>query len=130
MQPILILDNRTRPEWVWRWTHAERESEHPRPDDLNVRRDGGRGDGYVCDFNEIAVYVGPLSPGYSLLLARETFHSATFTEFERGTYVDVSCENRADSSVLVDMKLRLSRRVEAGDIHLVRLRYSAEWTEN
>jgi hypothetical protein len=128
--PILILDNATRPEWVWHWTHAEQGSEYRRPDDLTVRRVAGRGAGYVCDFNDIEVYVGPLSPGYSLLLAREAFRSITFTEFEHGRYVDVACDARTDSRVLIDMKLRLSRRVEVGDVHLVRFRYASDSTES
>jgi hypothetical protein len=125
-RPVLILDNATRPEWVWHWTHGERGSEYPRPDDLTVRRISGRGDGYVCDFNQIEVYVGPVLPGYSLLLAKEAFLAAAFTEFEQGRYVEVSCDARAESKVSVDMKLRVSRQVEAGDAHLVRLRYGSE----
>jgi hypothetical protein len=123
--PVLVLDNRARPEWLWQWTHSDLESTYPRPDDLSVRRTSGHGDGYVCDFNEIEVYVGPVTPGYSLLLAREAFVSVAFREFDPGRYLDVSCDARADSSVLVDLKLRLSRRVEVGDVHLVRLRYGS-----
>jgi hypothetical protein len=127
--PILVLDNIARPEWVWHWTHGERESAHPRPDDLTVRRVNGRGDGYICDFNQIEVYVGPVQPGYSLLLAREAFVAAAFREFGPGRYVDVSCDARDDSKVMVDMKLRISRQVEAVDAHLVRLRYGSEPAE-
>jgi hypothetical protein len=123
--PILILDNAARPEWVWNWTHGDYGSEYPRPDDLNVRRVEGRGDGYVCDFNEIEIYVGPVPPGYSLLVAREAFHSVVFKEFEPGRYVDVTCAPRPDSNVLVDLRLRVSRRVNVGDTHWVRLRYGA-----
>jgi hypothetical protein len=124
--PIVILDNAARPEWVWNWTHGELGSAYPRPDDLNVRRVKGRGDGYVCDFNQIEVYVGPVPPGCSLLLAREAFHSVVFREFAPGRYVDVTSDPRPDSNVLVDLSVRVSRRVDIGDTHLVRLRYGSD----
>lgn len=88
--PILILDNATRPDWVWQWAHSDnRNDEYPKPDDLIVRRVSERGDGYICDFNEVSIYVGPKQAGCSLLLSKESFLSATFTEFEPGRYVDV-----------------------------------------
>jgi hypothetical protein len=124
--PILILDNATRPDWVWQWAHSDRADEYPRPDDLVVRRVSERGDGYVCNFNDIEIYVGPIQPGYSIFLARESFFSATFTEFEAGRYVDVDCETSADSNVTVDLKLRISRKVELGNSPVVRFRYASD----
>jgi len=122
-RPILILDNAARPEWVWQWQHADYDREYTRPEDLRVRRLEGRGDGYVCDFNDIEVYVAPLPPGQSILLARESFRSVAFTAFERGRCVDVSFSERSDSKHLVDLKLRFSRRVLIGDVHATRLQY-------
>jgi hypothetical protein len=55
--PILLLDNSTRPDWVWDWQHADFGAAHKRPDDLQVRRRQGQGAGYQCDFNDIEVYV-------------------------------------------------------------------------
>jgi hypothetical protein len=87
-----------------------------------------RGDGYVCNFNEIEVYVAPLPPGKSILLARETFRSVTFKEFEAGCFVDVSFAERDDSKFLVDLKLKFSRRIELGDGDATQLLYPSKST--
>ena len=123
--PILILDNPTRPDWVWQWRHADAQLDYTRPVDLRVQRFAGRGNGYICNFNEIEVYVAPLPPGQSILLAREAFRTVTFKAFEEGRVVDVSYLKREDSKLLVDLKLKVSRQVEFADVEAVRLFYSA-----
>ncbi len=40
--------------------------QYTRPDDLQVQRLKDRGPGYVCNFNNIEVYVGPLMSGQSI----------------------------------------------------------------
>jgi len=72
--PILLLDNATRPEWVWEWQHAEDGQGYRRPSDLRVQRRDGRGVSYVCDFNNIPVYAGLLPSGQSLVIASPTAH--------------------------------------------------------
>lgn len=125
-RPILMLDNATRPEWVWQWQHADYGREHARPDDLRVQRFEGRGDSYICNFNEIEVYVAPLPFGESILLAQNTFKAVTFREFEEGCFVDVSYLERDDTKLLVDLKLKISRKVELGDVDSIRLFYSSK----
>lgn len=122
---ILILDNATRPEWVWQWQHADFEGRYQRPGDLRVQRIKGRGDGYICDFNEIAVYSGPLPGGQSVLLARESFRRVTFRQFGPDQFVDVSYAERSDSKKLVDLKFRFSRKVDTIAPTGIRIFYSA-----
>lgn len=124
--PILILDNATRPDWVWQWQHSDFGRDYDRPDDLRVWREDGHGNSYICNFNDIEVYCAPLQAGQSLLLAREAFKAVTFRTFTNSNFVNVTCVERSDSGLLVDLKLTFSRRVEAGDVDIVRLNYASE----
>lgn len=123
-KPILLLDNSTRPHWVWDWQHAGFSADHKRPDDLQVRRRDGLGAGYVCDFNDIEVYVAPLPTGQSILLSRDTFRLLTFTNFGDGRFVKVEVAELEGARSLVDLKLTFSRKVEAGQSRVVRLVYA------
>lgn len=125
--PILILDNATRPDWVWDWQHANySESQSPKPHDLNVRQLEGQGDGYICHFNEIRVFRGALPQGQSILLSQEAFQLLEFKEYEDGRYADASVVERSDSKILVDLVMTISRRVRVGSYEALRLRYASE----
>jgi hypothetical protein len=124
--PILLLDNATRPDWVWDWQHADFDATHKRPDDLQVRRREGQGAGYQCDFNDIAVYVAPLPIGRSLLLSREAFRALTFTDYGDGRFVRAEVVELEGTRNLVDLKLTFSRRVEVGEPRVVRLAYAPD----
>lgn len=121
--PILILDNATRPEWVWQWQHSDYDSKRPRPMDLSVQRFKGRGNGYICNFNDIEVYVSSLPYGKSILLPRETFNSVEFREFAPGKFVNVTVDERPESKLLVDLKLTFERQVELSDGEAIALNY-------
>lgn len=123
-KPILLLDNSTRPDWVWDWQHADFGAEHKRPDDLQVRRREGQGAGYVCDFNDIEVYVAPLPIGQSILLSKDAFRLLTFTNFGEGRFVKVEVNELEGAKNLVDLKLTFSRRTELGESRAVRLIYA------
>jgi hypothetical protein len=123
---VLLLENPTKPDWVWQWQHADFGLGDGRPDDLLVWRANGRGHGYVCNFNQIEVYSAPLPPGRSILPAREVFREVAFRTFDDGGYVDATFTEREDSKQLIDVHLRLSRRVELGGQDTVRLFYVAE----
>lgn len=122
--PILLLDNATRPDWVWDWQHADFDATHKRPDDLQVRRREGQGADYQCDFNDIEVYVAPLPIGQSLLLSSEVFRNLTFTDYGDGRFVRAEVVELEGAKNLVDLKLTFARRVEAGEPRAVRLAYA------
>lgn len=122
--PILLLDNATRPNWVWDWQHADFDVTHWRPDDLQVRRREGQGAGYQCDFNNIEVYVAPLPIGQSLLLSSEVFRALTFTDYGDGRFVQAEVVELEGTKNLVDLKLTFSRGVEVGAARSVRLVYA------
>lgn len=122
--PILLLDNATRPDWVWDWQHAEFDATHKRPGDLQVRRRERQGAGYQCDFNDIEVYVAPLPIGQSLLLSRVAFRSLTFTDYGDGRFARAEVVELEGAKNLVDLKLTFSRRVDVDEARLVRLVYA------
>ncbi len=124
LTPLLILDNPTRPDWVWEWEHPDRDSAYPRPSDLVIRHEQeARGDGYVADFNEIAVFSGAVSPGESLLLAREAFASVTFKSYRTNVFVRAEVSEVAESKTLIDLRLTFERSVKIGHNQIVRIRY-------
>lgn len=122
--PILLLDNATRPDWVWDWQHADFDATHKRPDDLQVRRREGQGAGYLCDFNDIAVYVAPLPLGQSLLLSSGAFSALTFTDYGNGRFVRVEAVEIEGTRNLIDLKLTFSRKTEIVERRVIRLNYA------
>ncbi|WP_163310629.1 hypothetical protein, partial [Enterobacter kobei] len=80
--------------------------------------------GYVCDFNDIEVYVAPLPIGQSILLSGDKFRLLTFTNFGDGRFVKVEVAELEGVRNLVDLKLTFSRSVEAGQSRVVRLVYA------
>ena len=124
MTPVLVLNNATKPEWVWQWQHGLAGDKYQRPAGMSVHKRDGRGAGYLCDFDDIEVYVGPVATGQSLLLARETFKSVSFQMFGPERYVDLSAHQRSDTKLLFDLKLKFSRRVDVGFAEAVRIVYT------
>ncbi|MEC5407095.1 hypothetical protein VOM14_16235 [Paraburkholderia sp. MPAMCS5] len=127
--PILILENPTRPDWVWQWQHADFGLGYEKPGDLRVWRAEDRGAGYVCNFNEIEVYSANLVAGQSMILSKETFAKVLFQEFGEHQFVDVSCSPRSDSAFLVDVHLKISSAVDIGDDGAIRILYGADGGE-
>ncbi len=124
LQPLLLLDNATRPNWVWQWQHADERQGYQRPPDLRVQRREGRGPSYVCDFNGVPVYAGLLPPGQSLVISKEAFKSLAFRAYAPERFVEVTTADRTDSKHLVDVVLRFSRRVTVGKSVAARLLYA------
>lgn len=124
--PVLLLDNATRPEWVWDWQHDGYESKYPRPDGLRVQRREGHGHGYVCHFNEVAVYVAPLPKGHSLLLPLSGLKRLEFTEFSPDCFVRAEAIARTDTSSFVDLNLTFARRAQVENLNVLKLVYEVE----
>jgi hypothetical protein len=122
--PVLLLDNATRPDWVWDWQHTNFGATHKLPDDLQVRRREGQGAGYQCDFNEIEVYVAPLPIGQSLLLSSKVFRALTFADYGNAQFVHVEVAELEGIKNLVDLKLTFGRQVDIGESRVIRLAYA------
>ncbi|MEM5346073.1 hypothetical protein [Paraburkholderia azotifigens] len=128
VSPILVLENQTRPEWVWQWQHADFGLGYSKPSDLRVWRADDKGPGYVCNFNEIEVYVANLPSGQSLLVSRNAFRTILFQRFAHNRFVDATYTTRIENPLLVDIHLLFSRRIEVGDSDVARLLYDVEGT--
>jgi hypothetical protein len=125
-EPILILENPTRPDWVWQWQHADYGMGYEKPSDLRVSRASDKGPGYVCNLNEIEVYSANLPAGQSFVLSKRAFGKVTFQKFRENQLVDASCSPRSDSAFLVDVHLKLSRKTEVLDGEAVSLLYGKD----
>ncbi len=122
--PILVLENATRPSWVWDWQHADFGADYKRPEDLQVSRRKNRGSGYICDFNNIAVYIAPIPTGQSILFSREAFHALSFTDYGNHQFVKVDAVENEENKNLVDLRISFSRKVETGNSQAARLVYT------
>jgi hypothetical protein len=133
LTPILLLDNPTRPAWVWDWTHekilgnAGDNDFYERPDGLRFSRISEfEGDHYLGHFNEVAVYSAPLESGSSVLIPRELFNSVKFHRFGNDKYVQTAVEELEDDFAKVDVILEWQMQFDGKPVEGLRLRYSSE----
>lgn len=129
-EATLLLDNGTRPDWVWDWQHPEFNASYKRPDDLRVQRREGGGHGYVCHFNDIAVYVAPLRFGESLLMGRSAFNNVKFRQYGPARFVHVEVDDSGPIKTLVDLKFTFSRQVEVRATDVFCLVYADKQSES
>jgi hypothetical protein len=123
--PVLILDNPTHPDWLWEWEHPSQDSVYPRPLDLVIRLEkGGRGAGYIADFNDIQVFAAGIAPGESLLVARETFSEVKFRKYRDNVFVKTAVTEVTDSKTLVDLRLTWERQIRTEHNKIHRIRYA------
>lgn len=109
---------------LWEWQYPEMDGAYPRPADIAIRQEkDGRGDGYICDLNDIQVFSGPVVPGESLLISRESFLRVFFKEYRKGVFVNAETSEVPESKTLVDLKLSFERAVEVAFPTIVRIRY-------
>lgn len=124
LKTILLVENATIPEWIWDWGWPESEDRFKRPDDLHVSRLESETivTGYIGHFNDIAVYSAPIPHGASYVFALETFKEITFTEFNSGYLVDVSCES-TQNFALVNLILKWGQSINLELHPVTRLEY-------
>ena len=130
-QPLLLLENRTRPSWVYEWLSRFAGSTD-RPRNLEVRRDPQiRSDAYIGHMNNVAVYLAPsLSAGNSVLMTAESFVSVRFREFETGNNVLVEPEAIEGETSIVNVKLSWAHSIEMGENGGLRLVYRERGRSN
>jgi hypothetical protein len=131
LTPILLLDNPTRPAWVWDWSHEKilgndgDNDFHERPDGLRFSRISEfEGDHYLGHFNEVAVYSAPLESGSSVLIPRELFNSVKFRRFPNDKFVNAAVEKIEGEFAQVDLILEWQIQFEGVPVKGLRLRYS------
>lgn len=103
---ILLIENRTIPNWIFEWTHPFRERPEERPPDLEVWRDTKiKLDSYLGHLNKVAVFQAPIPPGASILLTAESLKSVSFTKFPNGNYVIAEALVVKEKPDIIDLKL-------------------------
>jgi hypothetical protein len=104
---ILIIENRTIPDWIYQWTFPY-YSERPegRPPDLELTHDPNETtDAYVGTLNGINIYNMPLPPGASLLMTKESFKTVSFRKYLDGNFVSVVPRPIDEKPNIIDLEL-------------------------
>lgn len=121
---ILLIENRTIPNWIFEWTHPFREQPEERPPDLEVWRDSKiQLDSYLGHLNKVAVYQAPIPPGASVLLTAESLKSISFTKFSNGNYVIAEALPVKDKTDIIDLKLTWMFEVDIDAYPAIKLVY-------
>lgn len=130
LSPILLLDNRTKPEWVWNWQKSDYDKNISIPSGLNVSFPNKGVKSYICNFNNIEVFSSSLPYGRSYLFVRELFEKLIVTEFEEGRYVDATISQNYEDKALVDLELSYAINVITGDFPVFCLNYHSTKNKN
>lgn len=102
--PILLLDNRTRPEWIWDWFNNRLFDDNNIPSGIHIiEKENNKSAGYVGNINDIEVYNAPLPPGASYLMSKESFNNIEFKRYAEDVYVDVFHEDIDDEESLINI---------------------------
>jgi len=126
LTPILLVDNPTRPDWLWNWSLSEYDESAERPKDLRMIRDKKMDStpGYQGSLNDIAVYNAPILPGASFLIARESLDVIKFTAIKDSIFVKVEFSPVADKPSLIDLHLKWSFEMEVKGYPSIKLDYT------
>ena len=103
--PILLIENRTIPQWIYEWTHPYGRLPDGIPLDLDVWRDPAfTTESYMGNLNDIAVFVARIAPGASCLLTAESLRSVKFTRLPSGSNVRVEALPHDENPSIIDLK--------------------------
>lgn len=108
--PILLIDNRTRPEWVYQWSLSEYAyHEVDLPDDLSFSKNPEITlESYVGNVNDIEIYNSPVPPGASYVIAKESLDQIIITAYQENIYVEVEDLPIKGSNSFIDLKVTWS----------------------
>lgn len=114
LTPILLLENRVVPKWVWDWALTYRVDKSWVPDDLRVTKDPQRDEekGYETSFNDVPAYQVPLPTGSSVILPLEYFQSIVFRIYEDDRYVTAATEPVEGNPTKVNLVLKWGHDIE------------------
>jgi hypothetical protein len=128
LTPLLMVDNATRPTWIWEWLHPEvGQQRYPRPEgfrqgDINGWPAQEELAGVV---NDVPVYQAPISTGASWLVAKEAFGELVFGVSESGGHVTAKAIEASGSKNTLDLRLEWVLRVSGPKHQAWKLRYAA-----
>jgi hypothetical protein len=107
LTPVLLLENRVVPRWVWQWMTSSTSQHAFIPTDLKVVKNEKMDEktGYETTINDVDVYEAAVEKGSSLILPKEAFETITYRDYGKGRLVKVVAEDVKDKPSLVDVKL-------------------------
>lgn len=114
LHPLLLLENRVVPRWVWDWILVHRIGDVWVPEDLRVVKDPSQREeaGYEATFNDVPVYQAPLPSGSSVLLPAEIFDKITFRTYEGYGCVRPDWKPVPDKPTKINLKLMWGYNIE------------------
>lgn len=120
--PILLVANAAQPGWLFEWLYNIGLPESTKPVDMYVRQASqNEFGGPMAYLNDVAVYVAPIPPNETWVMALEVFDSVEFREFAPGVFVDVALVASAAASNLVDVQISFERTVIANPQERLRI---------
>lgn len=113
--PILVIGNRTDPEWLadWRWPH--RQGGAPKPADLVITREEGQVESYEFTMNGTPVYQAQTTYGVAYLIPAQLLRRLRYHNYGDGLPVSLSFEADADNPWQGTMSATFQRDVELAD---------------
>ena len=123
-RPILLLENRTKPNWVYQWLSGYSDSLEP-PEDLEVWRDPqAHGSAYIANMNNVPVYLAPsLQPGCSVLMTVDLLRSVCFEGFPTGNKVLATAEPIEGETSIINLRLTWAYAINIERYRCLRLNY-------
>lgn len=115
LTPLLLLENRVVPRWVWDWALVQRlDKEGFVPGDLRVFKDPAHQPdaGYEVTFNDVPVYQVPVPSRSSVLLPMEIFDKITIRTYPGHSYVNPGWKPSADKPTKIDLILKWGHDIE------------------
>ena len=114
LTPMLLLENRVVPRWVWDWALVHRVNEVYVPEDLRVVKDPSHREeaGYEVTFNDVPVYQVPLPSGSSIILPAEIFDKITLRTYAGHGCIKPGWQPVSDKPTKIDLILKWGHDIE------------------
>ena len=113
LTPLLIIENRASPEWLFNWIHPYFDDRlGGKPADLVVTKNHiNEPANYVCHLNGIPVYWAELGQSSSLLVCKESFTELSVTKLDHGGYFETSVESDDVNPASINLIFKISMNV-------------------
>jgi len=124
LEPLLVLEDLTRPSWVFDALHPIDGETKPPPPDMEVRRDASiRMSGYQAHIGGVATYSAPMPARESLLIAAESLERLALSPWDDGRWVRVRSRDVPDRPEEIELLIDLRIAVQVGTQTAYRLTY-------
>lgn len=116
LTPVLLLENRVVPKWIWEWTLEGHHEQGYLPPELTVTKKAvGENAGYEATLNGVDAFQVTLPAGESILMPKEAFDTVKFKTFKGAKPVDVTAEAQTANPARVDIVITWGQEVTIPD---------------